>query len=242
MPDRAHILVVDDDPKVRLLLKRCFEAEGYRVTETDGGEHTLASLRTEKVDLITLDLGLGNEDGLMVARQIRAESDVPIIMVTGKGDMVDRVVGLELGADDYISKPFHVREVLARVRSVIRRARSAPQADAAPAPASAGRFTFDRWTADFSTFELHTRDGRSCELTSGEFKLLEVFVRHPKQVMSRDQLMDHLKGYDWTPNDRSIDNQIVRLRKKIEADPHKPKLIKTVRGMGYSFTADVRRA
>ena len=234
-------MIVDDDPKIRLLLKRCFEAEGYRVSEAESGEDTLAILRAGEVDLVTLDLGLGQEDGLMIARQIRSESTVPIIMVTGKGDMVDRVVGLELGADDYISKPFHLREVLARVRSVIRRTQPVVQVAVTPSPGPAQRFSFDRWIVDFSMLQLSTADGHGCQLTSGEFKLLEVFVRHPKRAMSRDQLMDHLKGFDWTPNDRSIDNQIVRLRKKIEIDPRRPQLIKTVRGMGYSFTADVVR-
>ncbi len=235
-----HIVVVDDDPKVRLLLRRCFEQDGYRVSEADSEAETMGHLSQNDVDLITLDLALGADDGLSVARAIRAQSSVPIVMVTGKGDMIDKVVGLELGADDYISKPFHVREVLARVRSVLRRTDGTLSiaGDGAKIHQS-DRYSFGNWVIDFSTMELATRDGQPHDLTTADFKLLEIFVKNAKRVLTRDQLMDHLKGHDWTPFDRSIDNQIARLRRKIEADPKKPTLIKTVRGAGYSFTANV---
>ena len=234
-----HILIVEDDPKIRLLLKRCFEQEGYRVSEAETGADVDACMSGGDINLVTLDLGLGSEDGLTIAREIRARSDVPIIMVTGKGDTIDRVVGLELGADDYISKPFHVREVLARVRSVLRRYN---RTESSAEPAHDDRsypVYFNGWVVDFSKLEMKSVIGEPCDLTTGEFKLLEVFLKHPKRVLSRDQLMDLLKGHDWAPTDRSIDNQVARLRKKIETDPKQPILIKTVRGVGYSFTGNV---
>lgn len=238
----ARILVADDDPKIRLLLKRCFEMEGYCVSEAADGQEIQDVLARETINLITLDLNLGVDDGLAVARDIRATSEVPIIMITGKGDLIDRVVGLEIGADDYIAKPFHIREVLARVRTVIRRSKNhdpqAPTTEGAPA---ADTYTFNGWTANFDTLELHDLDGKLCDLTSGELRLLEVLLKHPQHVLSRDQLMDMLKGHDWLPFDRSIDNQISRIRKKIEADPKKPIFIKTIRGEGYRFSGDVKK-
>jgi len=237
-----RILIVDDDPKVRLLLKRCFEQESYDVIEAATGAEAHACLTAGDVSLVTLDLGLGSEDGLDIAREIRARSDVPIIMVTGKGDTIDRVVGLEIGADDYISKPFHVREVLARVRSVLRRYGHAETSTQPARDDGEQPLHFNGWVVDFSKLELRSRSGEPCELTTGEFKLLEVFLNHPRRVLSRDRLMDLLRGHDWAPTDRSIDNQVARLRKKIERDPKHPTLIKTVRGMGYSFTGDVEPA
>lgn len=239
MSETRHILVVDDDPSIRRLLRRCFEQEGYRVSEAANGREIDAA-PLEELSLITLDLGLGSEDGLQIARAIRSRSDVPIIMLTGKGEMIDRVVGLELGADDYIAKPFHVREVLARVRTVLRRLEPPSRAPAAqPEPSNCCRF--DDWEADFDRLELRRGDGTPVELTSGEMRLLQVFTQHAGRVLSREQLMDLLKGQDWSPYDRSIDNQIARLRKKIEADPRHPQIVKTVHGAGYKFSARVRR-
>jgi len=236
----AHIAIVDDDEKVRLLLRRCFEPEGYRVSEATGGAELAALMAREPVDLITLDLGLAGEDGLSVARAIRARSDVPIIMVTGKNDPIDMVVGLEIGADDYITKPFHVREVLARARSVLRRSvvtQRAPQAGSQVNPGET--FEFDGWTLNVTKRELHDPSGNPIPLTTGEFDLLQVLVRNPNRVLSRDQIMEHLRGRGWTPDDRSIDNQVARLRKLIESEPQDPQRIKTVRGIGYSFTVTV---
>jgi DNA-binding response OmpR family regulator len=243
-----HILIVDDDPKIRLLLRRCFESEGYRVSEAGSRGEVDQFVSAGGLDLITLDLTLPDSDGLTIARDIRAKSNVPIVMVTGKGDMIDRVVGLEIGADDYITKPFHIREVLARIRAVLRRAEpiAASAANAArpgPPPQAQGPtgevFAFDGWRIDVPKREVFRRSGDPCVLTTSEFDLLELFVRHPKRVLSRDQIMDLLRGHDWSPLDRSIDNLVARLRKKIEDDPDQPRLIKTVRGVGYSFTADV---
>lgn len=242
--ESAQILVVDDDPEVRLLLRRCLERESYAVSEAATGEELFAQLENGGVDLITLDLALGGEDGLDLARRIRAKQNVPIIMISGKGDTIDRVVGLELGADDYIAKPFHLREVLARVRAVLRRyAVTVPESmpATAAAQASSGQCCFDGWTLDRTRREVKRPDGFICELTTGEFNLLEIFADRPGRVLSRDNIMDLLKGIDWSPLDRTVDNLVARLRKKIEGDPNSPRLIKTVRGIGYVFTPEVTR-
>lgn len=230
--EQHHILVVDDDDQLRRMLRRCFEDEGYRVSEAVDQPGVTAALATG-IDLITLDLNLGGTDGLSIARHVRQGWDLPIIMITGKGDMIDRIVGLEIGADDYIAKPFHLREVLARVRSVLRR--SGPRGQTT-APAAATRINFDGFVLDLARRELSGPDGAVIRTTSGEFDLLAILAQHPHRVLSRDQIMDLLKGHDWAPNDRSIDNQIARLRKLIEEDIQQPRLLKTVRGAGYSFT------
>lgn len=233
-----HILIVDDDQKVRLLLRRCFEGEGYRVTELTRGSQAPSAVDAGDIDLVTLDLTLPDIDGLSVARTIRERSQVPIIMVTGKGDLIDRVIGLEVGADDYISKPFHLREVLARVRAVLRRARS-ESGTAAGARAPGRVYRFDRWTLDLDRRELRDAQGAVSNLTTAEFGLIEIFAQHANRVLTRDQIMDLLKGHEWSPLDRSIDNLVARLRRKIEPSQDEPCLIKTVRGLGYILTAQV---
>lgn len=242
------VLVVDDDPKIRSLLRNVLEDDGFAVLEAKTMAGIQHALKTSPVSLIALDIQLGNENGIELARQIRASSNVPIIMVSGKDDLIDRVVGLEVGADDYITKPFHVREVIARIRSVLRRSAAAqtepPAEDTAPvtqsSPSACTRYCFDGMTAIPDQIELIDRNGVDCALTSGDFKLLEVFLTRPKRVLTRDQLMDLTGGIEWSPLDRTIDNQVARLRKKIERDPSQPKLIKTVRGMGYTFVCDVQ--
>jgi DNA-binding response OmpR family regulator len=237
----TEILVIDDDPEVRHLLRTCFEREGYVVSEACDAVGARSVLERGSVGLITLDLTLGRDDGLTLAREIRAARDVPIVMVSGKGDAVDRIVGLELGADDYISKPFNLREVLARVRAVLRRHEAGR-----PISTNAGvgheRFCFGGWTLDVTSRGLVDNAGNTHELTTAEFNLLEMFVKRPHRVLSRDDIMDLLKGQDWTPLDRSIDALVSRLRKKIEDDVAKPLHIKSVRGVGYMFAADVRPA
>jgi DNA-binding response OmpR family regulator len=236
----SHILIVEDDAKVRLLLRRCFEGEGFRVTEAGSGAEALERLAAGAFDLVTLDLQLLDGDGFAVGREIRARSAVPIIMVTGKGDTIDRVVGLELGADDYIAKPFQLREVVARVRAVLRR--TAPAGHGAAGAGVAGKdatFAFEGWVLDVPKRELRSAAGTTCDLTTSEFDLLKVFTTHANRVLSRDQIMDLLRGHDWTPTDRSIDNLVMRLRRKIEPDPERPRLIKSVRSVGYCFTATV---
>ena len=189
---------------------------------------------------MTLDLKLGGENGLEVARRIRAERNVPIVMITGKGDPIDRIVGLELGADDYIAKPFHVREVLARIRAVLRRYEHVAERPAPAQPANE-RLKFDGWLLDLDRRELKSEAGTVQDLTTAEFNMLAMFAQRPTRVLSRDNIMDMLKGHDWSPFDRSIDALIVRLRRKIEVQPEAPRLIKTVRGVGYVFAAEVQK-
>jgi len=238
-----NILVVDDEAKIRNLLRNCFEPEGFGVFEAENTKQLYACIDKRDIHLITLDLNLGKENGLAIAAELRSKSDIPIIIVTGKGDVIDTVVGLEMGADDYIAKPFHVREVIARARSVLRRSEIRSdlhhETNEDHKTKNATSYHFNNWTANFDSFELFDPDGKLCELTSADFKLLKVLLENPKRVLSRDQIMDQLNGNDWSPYDRTIDNQIARLRKKLEDDPSKPKLIKTVRGVGYTFTADV---
>src|SRR5215467_13801337 len=234
----GHILVVDDYPKVRTLLRRCFEGEGFAVSEAKNGAELRAILARKGVTLITLDLNLGKENGLDLAREIRKDHNVPIIMLTGKGDTIDRVVGLELGADDYLAKPFALRELVARVRAVLRRT----TVTASPGPSGTGQqFLFEGWVFDVDQRSLKRESGEEQDLTTSEFNLLEAFVKRPQRILSRDDIMDLLKGHDWSPLDRSIDNLIARLRKKVERDPEQPRLIKTVRGVGYTFAAAAKK-
>lgn len=237
-----HILVVDDEEQVATLLRNLFEREGFAVTTAASGDGLRAALGTGHFSLITLDLNLAGEDGLMLAREVRARHDIPIIMITAKDGEIDRVVGLELGADDYIIKPFNLREVLARVRAVLRRyeAPVAPRSTGVPGcPGGHECFRFGAFTLDVTARELKSGGTTPIDLTTAEFNLLELFVRRPQRVLSRDTIMDLLKGHDWSPLDRSIDTLVGRLRKKIEPDSENPALVKTVRGVGYAFTADV---
>lgn len=242
-----NILVVDDEESVRTLLRECFEMEGFRVGEASDGAAMEAALASQTYDLVTLDLNLGGESGLELARRIRSSCNVPIVMITGKGDTIDRVVGLELGADDYITKPFHLREVLARVRAVLRRYNGGASTRMAAVTQTSGgapgeTYLFDDWVLDVVRRELRSATGQVHELTTAEFDMLAMFVQRPNRVLSRDNIMDLMKGQDWSPMDRSIDSLVVRVRKKIEADPSQPRLIKTVRGVGYVLAADVRKA
>ncbi|MGI9450294.1 MAG: response regulator [Geminicoccaceae bacterium] len=236
----ARILVVDDDPRVRDLLSRYLEGEGFDVESVEHGDAMRRHLSGKPVDLVMLDLNLPGEDGLSLARELRATSDIAIIMITGKGDPIDRIVGLEIGADDYIPKPFELREVLARIRAVLRRATGRPaEVPAAGTSTSPGCLGFAGWHFDPAKRELRNPDGQIVSLSTGEFDLLATFLQHPTSVLNRDQLLDLVHGRGWTPFDRSIDTQVGRLRKKIERDPSNPDLIKTVRGVGYVFSAKV---
>jgi DNA-binding response OmpR family regulator len=235
-----RILIVDDEPEVRTLLRTGLEAEGFSVIEAADGRQAMAELDAAPVSLVTLDLKLGGEDGLKVARELRAARNVPIIMITGKGDAVDRIVGLELGADDYIPKPFLMREVIARIRAVLRRYAAASEGPGETP--SAKRYSFEGWTVDLTRREVRDPQGTARELTTSEFNLLALFMQKPGRVLSRDELMDLLKGHDWTPMDRSIDALVARLRKKLEPDSERPQLVKTVRGIGYVFAGAVKRS
>lgn len=243
-----HILVVEDNAAAAKSVELLLAAEGHNVTITPLGEDGIELAEIYEYDAVLLDLDLEDISGLEALREIRAKKlAVPVIMVSGSVDVDSKVSTLAAGADDYIAKPFHLREVLARIRSVLRRAAGNATIGAATVPAPPATpvnpseerktFSFGGWVLDVDARELFGPDGNPCHLTTGEFELLQVFVRHPNHVLTRDQIMDKVKGYDWTPTDRSIDNQVVRLRKKIEADPRNPRLLKTVRGAGYCFTA-----
>jgi two-component system phosphate regulon response regulator OmpR len=228
-------LVVDDDQRIRQMLTRYFEQEGYRISVAADGPTMRAQLN-DSVDVILLDVVMPGEDGLTLAREIRAISDVGIIMLTGRDDVLDRIVGLEVGADDYIAKPFHLREVLARVKSVLRRRE--PRAT----PGTANELVrFDGWRLDLACRQLVSPTGEAVELTTGEFDLLAALAKHPGRVFGREALMDLTRGRSWEAFDRTIDAQVARLRKKIETDPKKPMLIKSVRNVGYVFTGKIDR-
>lgn len=240
--DPVNVLIVDDEAEVRALLREYFELEGYRVSEAGDGAEMRAHLAKHPVTLITLDVNLPGQDGFALAREIRAERNLPIVMISGKNDPVDRVIGLELGADDYITKPFNLREVLARVRAVLRRYQHDERSAASiTGQAKDERYSFDGFALSIPRRELTDSNGRIVELTTAEFNLLELFVTRPARVMTRDNIMDALKGHEWSPLDRSIDTLVARLRKKVEADTDHPRLIKTVRGVGYAFAADVQK-
>ncbi|MFY0610071.1 MAG: response regulator [Hyphomicrobiaceae bacterium] len=235
-----NILVVDDEASVRELLRDCFEMEGFVVAEAVNGDDINAILAKQPIDLITLDLNLGGENGFDLVREIRAKRNVPIVMITGKGDTIDRVVGLELGADDYIAKPFQLREVVARIRAVLRRYHCTPDPAPELSPTPSEKYVFDRFELNVPHRELKSDDGQDHPLTTSEFDLLLAFVRRANRVLSRDNIMDIVKGQEWSPTDRSIDALVVRLRRKIEPSPATPTLIKTVRGVGYVFAANVK--
>lgn len=235
----AHILVVDDDPRIRQMLTRYFEDEGYIVSSAADGNEMRVCMRAQNFDAILLDLVLpGGTDGLDLAREIRAQSDVPIMMLTGRDDVVDRIVGLEVGADDYIAKPFHLREVHARLKSILRR-RQAPARVSEPSAEEI--IGFEGWKLNISRRQVLDPDGQEVELTTGEYEMLTAFVRNAGRVLTREVLMDLTRGRNLEAFDRTIDAQIVRLRRKIETDPKKPQFIKAVRGVGYVFTAKLDR-
>lgn len=237
MADKQHILVVDDHDDIRDLLGRYLGQHGYQVSLADGGHQMRHVLSDVSVDLVILDVMMPEEDGLTLCRYLKDNKGPPVIMLTALGEETDTIVGLEMGADDYISKPFSPRELLARVKAVLRRvAELQPRAEAILHPEC---LQFEGWTLDLNQHQLERNDGLLVPLSTSEFRLLSVFLSHTKKVLSRDQLLDMTKGREALPFDRSIDNQISRLRKKIEDDPKNPRLIKTVWGGGYSFTANV---
>jgi DNA-binding response OmpR family regulator len=236
---RAHLLVVDDDRRIRSMLARYFEGEGYRVSLAENGAQLRRSLAAGTIDLILLDLGLPDEDGLALARDVRTQSDIGIIIVTGRADDVDRIVGLEVGADDYIVKPFNLRETLARVKSVLRRTRPAERPARAGAKADHQVLSFDGWTLDLDRRQLSAPSGDEVTLTTGEFDLLCTFAENAGRVLTRNFLLDYTRGRSWEAFDRTIDAQVSRLRRKVEDDPSNPARIKSVRGIGYVFTARI---
>ncbi|MGE0034432.1 MAG: response regulator [Xanthobacteraceae bacterium] len=234
MQGPLHILVVDDHREIRDLVSRALTKEGFRVSVAADGRAMHKLMADSRIDLILLDLMLPGEDGLSLCRALRAESNIPIIMLTAKGDEVDRVIGLEMGADDYLSKPFGSRELVARIKAVLRR--SSDKDTTVKTGQRPKRYRFDRWMLDAGTRDLLRDDGVTVPLSTGEYDLLFALVERPQRVLSRDQLLDLARGRTANTFDRSIDTQISRLRKKLELDPSDPKVIKTVWGGGYMFT------
>jgi len=231
-----HILVVDDDPEIRHLLRQYLEKNGYQVTAVAEGGGMWMTLERSRVDLIVLDLMLPGVDGLELCRDLRARSKVPVIMLTARGDEMDRVLGLEMGADDYLAKPFSARELLARIKTVLRRVRDLPVDPLADSPE---RLAFNGWTLDTRTQHLTSPDGLVVPLSQAEFRLLQTLLIHPNRALTRDQLLDLTQGRDARPFDRSIDVLIGRLRRHLGDDAREPELIKTVRGRGYMLAARV---
>jgi two-component system phosphate regulon response regulator OmpR len=240
--DIVHVLVVDDEPRVRKMLTDYLTDQNMRVSAAANGAEMWACLEKARIDVVLLDLVLPGEDGVTIAAELRRRrADLGIIMLTGRADVVDRVVGLEVGADDYLTKPFHLREVLARIKSVARRARAAAGATAKPGPDGGNVLRFGDWRLNIDQRKLLNTEGQEVALTTGEFNLLAVFAEHPNRVLDRDTLMDLAKGRQWEALDRSVDSQVARLRRKIEPDPSSPTLIRSVRGVGYLFAAEVTR-
>ncbi len=239
MQRAPHILIVDDHRELRDLVSRALTKEGFRVSAAADGRAMRKVLADGRIDLILLDLMLPGEDGLALCRSLRAESNIPIIMLTAKGDELDRVIGLEMGADDYLPKPFGSRELVARIKAVLRR--STDDAPAARAGERPRQYQFDRWRLDTGARELIGDDGSTVALSTGEYDLLIAFVERPLRVLSRDQLLDLARGRAASALDRSIDTQVSRLRRKLEHDPSDPKIIKTVWGGGYVFTPVVSK-
>jgi two-component system, OmpR family, response regulator len=237
MPSAPHILIVDDHRELRDLVSRVLTKEGFRISTAADGRAMRQVLADGRIDLILLDLMMPGEDGLSLCRSLRAESKIPIIMLTAKGDELDRVIGLEMGADDYLPKPFGSRELIARIKAVLRR--TGETATTARAGRPPKQYRFDRWRLDPGARELIRDDGATLPLSTGEYDLLIVFVERPLRVLSRDQLLHLARGRAANALDRSIDTQVSRLRRKLELDPGEPKIIKTVWGGGYMFTPAV---
>jgi two-component system OmpR family response regulator len=236
MATQDHILIVDDDAETRSLLQEYLQRQGYRVTSAADGKALRGALVTGRPDLIVLDLMLPGEDGLQLCRDLRTRSNLPVIMLTARSEETDRIVGLEMGADDYLAKPFNPRELLARIKSVLRRARSLP---GNLEPEAVKSFRFAGWTLDAASRNLTAPDGVVVPLSGTEFKLLRVFLAHPNRVLSRDQLIELMISRDAGPFDRAIDVQVSRLRQRLRDDAREPRIIKTVRGEGYVLSAQV---
>ncbi|MBR9827112.1 MAG: two-component system response regulator TorR [Oceanospirillales bacterium] len=237
-PADAHILIVEDDLASRSLLVSYFENEGYRVSETDQANNLRERIERERIDLVLLDISLPGKDGLTVTRELRASSSVGIILVTSKGDEIDRIVGLELGADDYVTKPFNPRELLVRSKNLLWRMFNADRPQTQSDARTTTGYHFEGWVLDPHKRQLTSPDGQHERLPEGEFKLLQALVNHPGQVLSRDQLMDAIHDREWTPNDRSVDVLIGRLRRKLGDNPSNPQLILTAHGAGYMFAGN----
>ncbi len=230
-----HILVVDDDNDIRKSLTRYLECHGFRVSAAANGDEVENVINKASVDLMVLDIMMPGEDGLSICKRVHESRQLPIIFLTALADDVERIIGLELGADDYVTKPFNPRELLARIKSVLRRSRALPMRSQQPK----GRVTFDRWVFDTARKEIIGANGVAIRLSSGEHLVLLALIEHAGTTLSRDQLLDLTKGREAQLFDRSIDNVVSRLRKKLEVDPQVPDIIQTVWGRGYTFVADL---
>ncbi|ANK83595.1 MAG: DNA-binding response regulator [Rhizobiales bacterium NRL2] len=235
---KPHILLVDDERAIREPLAAFLSRNGFRVTQAADAGAARARLAAYAVDLVVLDIMMPGEDGLSLCRHIRVNGELPVVLLTARSDETDRIVGLEMGADDYVVKPFNPRELVARIRGILRRAGGGPRPQRAPETAS---YRFGNWVLKAGERALVDRDGVSVALSTGEFNLLLALVTRPRQVLSRDHLLDITQGREAGAFDRAVDNQVSRLRRKIEVDPRNPELIRTVRGGGYSLAAEVER-
>ncbi|NMM38753.1 MAG: response regulator [Glaciimonas sp.] len=233
----SHILIVDDDREIRSLLADYLSNNGYLAHSAEDGRTMWKSLEDASIDLIVLDLNLPGEDGLTLCRNLRAKSQMPVIMLTARSEPLDRILGLEMGADDYLPKPFEPRELLARIRSVLRRSQALPPNHA---DLSAERLQFSGWTLDLTARHLLSPEQVIVMLSGAEFRLLKIFLEHPNRVLNRDQLLNMTQGRDADPFDRSIDIQISRLRQKLGEDARSPQIIKTVRNGGYVLAVTVQ--
>ena len=238
MADEPHLLLVDDERDIRDPLAAYLGKNGYRITKAADAAAAREVLAVHAIDLVLLDIMMPGEDGLSLAGFIRATTKLPVILLTAKAEEMDRIVGLEIGADDYVAKPFSPRELLARIKAVLRRVGEGGSAVHAPDAAGYG---FGPWVLRTGDRELVDADGVVTPLSTGEYNLLHAFVTHPRRVLTRDQLLDLAQGRELAAFERSVDNHVSRLRRKIEADPGDPKLVKTVWGGGYMLAADVRR-
>jgi two-component system, OmpR family, response regulator len=232
---KSQILVVDDDVAIVRIVVKYLENEGYRTAAVSTVAQMRATFESTKVDFVILDVGLPDEDGWSALRWLRGRSTVPVVMFTGKGETIDKVLGLEMGADDYMAKPVEMRELLARIRSIERRIGHAPAPPEAPASET---IRFAEWALDLSSQQLKSQTGDAVPLTLAEYRILVLFAQNVRRVISRDQLMDAMAGRSWEPYDRSIDVHISNLRRKLDRDPKLPSLIRTIRGAGYMFVPD----
>ncbi len=240
MVENPHILIVDDDPQIGDLISDYLQKHNYRVTVARDGQEMSRTMKYSNIDLVVLDIMLPGEDGLSLCRGLRDSSEVPIIMLSAAGDEADRVIGLEVGADDYLPKPFSPRELLARIKALVRRAHGQlGEQRRSRRVAKMPNIYFQQWTLDQNKRRLIAPDQITIPLSAGEYELLVAFLEHPQRTLNRDQLLDLTHGREALPFDRTIDVQVARLRKKIEKDPKNPKIIITVRGGGYRFEAEV---
>lgn len=243
MLHKGTVLTVDDDADLQVVMRHYLEAEGYQIVSAQSGAELLTKLETASPDIILLDLILPDNDGLSLLTQIRSKSSAAVIVVSGKDETADRIVGLEMGADDYLTKPFEMRELSARIKAVLRRTAAEPAANdkSAQSISKANRVIFSDWVLDRRQYQLFDASGKPAELTSGEFRLLEALVMAPNRVLSREQLFELTRGNsDFDSYDRAIDIQIARIRKKLQDDPRASELIKTVRGVGYMFAGEIK--